>query len=131
VLGPAVPNLDERRIVARRKAGQWHVVIYDGPTTPEYAGNRRREALVRRAGFKNLAKKKPFKKKTEVSKGFVHHLSQPLGPPLPGPLRTYAAALLGPPLPGPLLTYSPAMTYGIHACPGDSLLAPKPRCAQG
>ena len=38
VLGLAMPNLDERRIAARRKAGESHVVIYDGPTTPEAAG---------------------------------------------------------------------------------------------
>ena len=53
MLGPAVPNLDEQRIAARRKAGKSHVVIYDGPTTPEAAGYRRREALGG-AGFKKF-----------------------------------------------------------------------------
>ena len=65
VLDLAMPNLDERRIVAWRKAGKWHVIIYDGPTTPEDAGNRRREA-VGGAGFKNFGH--PYwEKKTKVS----------------------------------------------------------------
>ena len=54
--------MDERRIVARRKAGEWHVVIYDGPTPPEAAGYRRREVLGG-AGFKNFGH--PYGKKTK------------------------------------------------------------------
>ena len=44
-LGRAVPNLDDRRRLARSRAGESHAVVYDGPIPPECAGSCWREAL--------------------------------------------------------------------------------------
>ena len=41
----AVPNLGERRRLARSRAGESHAVVYDGPIPPKCAGTCRRAAL--------------------------------------------------------------------------------------
>ena len=41
----AVPNLGERRRLARSRTGESHAVVYDGPIPPESAGTCRRAAL--------------------------------------------------------------------------------------
>ena len=41
----ALPNLDERRRLARSRAGELHAVVYDGPIPPKCAGACRRAAL--------------------------------------------------------------------------------------
>ena len=45
LLGPAVPNLDDRRRLARSRAGELHAIVHDGPIPPECAGICWREAL--------------------------------------------------------------------------------------
>ncbi len=54
-LGLAVPNLGERRRLARSRAGGSHAIVFDGPIPPKCAGACRRAALGGRgAGFKNF-----------------------------------------------------------------------------